>query len=600
VSPAARKQRQSLAPPPENISPDHRPRRSHSPLISPNKSRRSPALLRSPHADNDKADFILPVPSPTRQHLSARARSSTPVPPYEPPRERFTPPREVFRSSPRVSKSSKRKKTLSITIKKEPPEIDLSRLPPPSPTDDPLLLHGRVRRPRPSVPTNARETPLLESTPPRPGKQPSPLNPCALDFSLPGIPSDVDDDEDIESLKQPLFNLAANGEDSWSSSDGGNSEQEGEYTGKFRVMQVPTKADPPTSGTRERIEQWGRPISPFPRKSSPIPEREHEEDNDSDNAGDLDLSLVQPQFHVEKIEDCRVPESPKDVRGPISEIEVPQEPANAPEISETEHTAPSRDLTHDNHADVTSPGDEAHNTSVGPPTYPQEVVGEVVESGDESLCQNGITAAQEGDEAVNVFHPVASQQDDLISAEIFDLHPDSDEGELVGEDRKDEDTVDRALSEELASPREHPPEPHLLEECIEIDEPMAEPADDADAESEGDSSDDSDLSVVKIVSDDPWAAARAAAILKQVCSDSHACVPLLILPVARLGSCHEGLSERSVTTYCGIAYPEVSTRRRHKRWCSQILITCSHLPSFVWCSRRWARVDEWQSLDDAS
>lgn len=527
-----RKQRESHAPPPENISSDHRLRRSHSPLISPNKSRRSPALLRSPHADNDKADFILPVPSPTRQHLSARARSSTPVPLYEPPRERFTPPREVYRPSPRVSKSSKRKKTLSITIKKEPPEIDLSRLPPPSPTDDPLLLHGRVRRPRPSAPTNARETPLLESTPPRPGKQLSPLNPCALDFSLPGIPSDVDDNEDFDSLKQPVFNLAANGEDSWSSSDDGSSEQEGEYTGKFRVMQVPTKADPPTSGTRERIEQWGRPISPFPRRGSPIPEHEHEEENYGDDAGDLKLSLVQPQFHVENNEDRHVPESPKNAREPISEIEVPEEPANAPEISEIEHTAPSQDLTHDNHVEVTSPGDEAHNSSGVPPTYPQEVVGEVVEPGDESFCQNGITAAQETDEAVNVFHPVASQQDDLISAENFDLHPDSDEGELVGVERKDGETVDRALSEELASPRQHPPEPQILEESIEVDEPMAEPADDADAESEGDSGDDSDLSVVKIVSDDPWAAARAAAILKQVRSDGHACDSLLILSVA--------------------------------------------------------------------
>ena len=64
-----------------------------------------------------------------------------------------------------------------------------------------------------------------------------------------------------------------------------------------------------------------------------------------------------------------------------------------------------------------------------------------------------------------------------------------------------------------------------LMERIEVDEPMAEPVDDADAESEGDSSDDSDLSVMKIVSDDPWAAARAAAILKQVCSDCHARIP---------------------------------------------------------------------------
>ena len=368
------------------------------------------------------------------------------------------------------------------------------------------------------------------------GKELSPLNPCALDFSLPGIPSDVDDNEDFESLKQPVFNLTgANGEDSWSSSDGNSSEQEGEYTGKFRVMQVPTKADPPTSGTRERIEQWGRPISPFPRRGSPIPEHEHEEDDACDNAGDSDLSLIQPQFHVEMTEDRPpIPELPKDAREPISEIEVPQEPANGPEISETEHTAPSLDLTHDNHVEATSPGEEAYNSSGIPPTYSQEVVGELVRTGDESFSQNGIIAAQESDKAVavNEFHLVASQQDDLISAEIFDFHPDSNEGEHVEQERKEEETVDRALSEELASPRQYPTEPQLLEEHIEVDEPMAEPAGDADAESEEDSSDDSDLSVVKIVSDDPWAAARAAAILKQVCSDSHAGVSLLIPSVA--------------------------------------------------------------------
>jgi len=314
-----------------------------------------------------------------------------------------------------------------------------------------------------------------------------------------------------------VFNLAADGEDSWSSSDGGSSEQEGEYTGKFRVMNVPTKADPPTSGTRDRIEQWGRPISPFPRKGSPIPEHEHEEECDDDDAGDLDLSLVRPQFYVETIGDRHVSESPKDAPEPLDEIEIPQEPPNAPEISETEHAVPSRDdLTHDNHVEVTLSGDEALNSSGGPSTCPQEVVEEVAGSGDESFCQNGITAAQEQDGAVNEFHPVASQQDNLISAEIFEVHPDRDEGGLVGEGQREEEIVDRALSEELASPRQHPPEPQLPGERIEVDELMAEPADDGEVESEGDSSDESDLSVVKIVSDDPWAAARAAAILKQV------------------------------------------------------------------------------------
>ena len=530
TSPIARKQRQSHAPPPESFEPD-RVRRSRTPSVSPTKARRSPALLCSPHATNDKADFIPPVISHTRQHLSSRARSSTPVPPYEPPAERFTPPREVFRSSPRVSKSSKRKKVLKITIKKEPPEIDLSRLPPPSPTDDPLLLHGRPPCPRPPVPTNARQTPLLESTPP--GKQFSPLNRCALDFPLPGIPSDVDDNEDSNLLEQPLFDFAANGEDSWSSSDSGSPEQEGEYTGKFRDLHVPTKIDPPTSTTRERIEQWGRPISPFPRKGSPIPE--NVEEDDDDEASDLDLSLDQPQFHLEGNGDHHVPETLEDAQEDAQElkVEVQQEQTEATEISVTEPVVPSEDLIHGNH--VTAPShveatllDQEHNDetreSFGEsPSYPQEDFGVHTEHGDERMGQSGnIMPAQEQDEVVTEFHPVVARQENTISSEIFDVRVGSgDESELIGEELADDEIVVRTLSDDplpVTSPQQPSSESLFLEERIEVDEPMVESMDE---EPEGDSSDESDLSVVKIVSDDPWAAARAAAILKQVCFDSN-------------------------------------------------------------------------------
>ena len=527
MSPVVRKQRQSHAPPPESFEPD-RFRRSRTPSLSPTKSRRSPALLRSPHADNNRADYIPPVLSHTRQHLSLRARSSTPIPAYEPPAERFTPPREVVRPSPRVSKSSKRKRTLKVTIKKEPPEIDLSCLPPPSPTDDPLLLHGRQPCPRPPIPTNARQTPLLESTPPGPGKQLSPLNRCALDFPLPGIPSDVDESEDTNVVEEPLFNLTANGDDSWSSSDG-SSEQEGEYTGKFRVVHVPTKVDPPTSGTRERVEQWGRPISPFPRKGSPIPEVDIGDDSD------LDLSLEQPQFHLATISDRRVPEAledAQDAQEPRNEIEVWQEQTQATEIPVTECALPAKELAHDNHVKTSSPvevpqfhqerNDETNDSFGESPTYPQEHVVVDSSSGDERTGENGNMPAQEQDEAIAEFPSVAAPQENLISTEIFDVHLDSgDEGEHIGEEWADEEIVDRALSEEppsATSPPQRSSGPQLLEERVEVDEPMV---DSLDAESEGDSSDESDLSVVKLVSDDPWAAARAAAILKQVCCSTH-------------------------------------------------------------------------------
>ena len=455
-----------------------------------------------------------------------RARSSTPVPPYEPPAERFTPPREVFRSSPRVSKSSKRKKVLKITIKKEPPEIDLSCLPPPSPTDDPLLLHGRQPCPRAPVPTNARQTPLLESTPP--GRHLSPLNRCALDFPLPGIPSDVDDNEDTNLLEQPMFDFAANIEDSWSSSDSGSPEQEGEYTGKFRDLHVPTKIDPPTSTTRERIELWGRPISPFPRKGSPIPEAV--EDNDDDEASDLDLSLEQPLFHLEGDGDRYIPEALEDAQE--LEVEVQQEQTEATEVSVTEPVVPSEDLTHVNHVTASShaeatlldqePSGETHESFGESPSYPQEDFGLHIEHGDERMSQNGNTPAQERDEVVAEFHPVVAQQENPISTEISDVRVSSgDEGELIGEELADDEIVVRTLSDDplpLTSPQQCSSESRTLEERIEVDELMVESMDE---EPEGDSSDESDLSVVKIVSDDPWAAARAAAILKQVLFDSN-------------------------------------------------------------------------------
>lgn len=57
---------------------------------------------------------------------------------------------------------------------------------------------------------------------------------------------------------------------------------EDEFTGKFLLLKVPTKADPPSSEEKERMDRWGRPISPFPggpvqRKHSWVQELEDEQ-----------------------------------------------------------------------------------------------------------------------------------------------------------------------------------------------------------------------------------------------------------------------------------------------------------------------------------
>ncbi|KAF8882194.1 hypothetical protein CPB84DRAFT_1838218 [Gymnopilus junonius] len=298
---------------------------------TPSKPKR--VIVQSPHAANPDADFILPVSlsflsaAPARRAvLGARAsrRSATPIPPYEPPTDVFTPPREVFMSPvPKtISKSSKRKtpattkantrksrvSNLSVVttqVKKEiPDDIDLmAPMPPPSPSDDPLLLSGPPEPP-------------IESSPSRrpAARRHSVSIPAQNEMMLPpSSPEPPLDSEDIHAVKTFEWNRLADGsmdteEDSmmddprdrdvapvklfdfdnleygsgdvggWSDSDEEveldkgkgkelgefEEEGEGEYTGKWKMMRVPTKQDPPSSATRTRMELWGRPISPFP------------------------------------------------------------------------------------------------------------------------------------------------------------------------------------------------------------------------------------------------------------------------------------------------------------------------------------------------
>lgn len=54
------------------------------------------------------------------------------------------------------------------------------------------------------------------------------------------------------------------------------------------MFQVPTKADPPTSGTKARMKEWGRPVSPFPyeaRLDRSLPDPEDMEIADSEDEG---------------------------------------------------------------------------------------------------------------------------------------------------------------------------------------------------------------------------------------------------------------------------------------------------------------------------
>jgi hypothetical protein len=284
-NPKPRKQSRRTTPSHHPTSPTRdRPASSHTspPITSTSRQSTSPSkrpLLLSPHAHNPDADFIPPVPFHSRHLLSAHNRRSiTPIPPYEPPRETFTPPREVLGTP--IAKSNKRKqptkrsgKQLKLVIKEEPPDLDLSLpLPPASPTEDPLLLAEQPGEKLDSKRSFERSQ-----------SNPSPAfsnfsqweeSPLSTGFAAADI-CDSSTSSDIQPRTDDI--VFPPGEWSDSDDDGEEFNQSGEFTGKFTTIQVPTKADPPTSTTKDRQEAWGRPVSPFPypnrrksRWSSPI------------------------------------------------------------------------------------------------------------------------------------------------------------------------------------------------------------------------------------------------------------------------------------------------------------------------------------------
>lgn len=67
-----------------------------------------------------------------------------------------------------------------------------------------------------------------------------------------------------EQPEEPAWQEGPSGWTESSDNEESTFDQEGEYTGKFASYVIPTKPDPPTTIQRERQEAWGRPISPFP------------------------------------------------------------------------------------------------------------------------------------------------------------------------------------------------------------------------------------------------------------------------------------------------------------------------------------------------
>ncbi|KII84684.1 hypothetical protein PLICRDRAFT_179487 [Plicaturopsis crispa FD-325 SS-3] len=531
----------TFQPPPVDTeaTPNPKPRkqsRHHDALESPTRTRfsttstttttptrsRASLLLQSPHAANPDADFLPPIPASLSTSRRAR-KSVTPVPPYEPPSEHFTPPREVL-ITPRATKSTRRrsggarpssggsaKKVLRVSVKREPPHIDLSRpMPPPSPTDDPLLLSGPPAKPR-RFHAKARSAHVEHASPPA-------LNfsvaPSTDDFSM----ADATGDDIL-----PLFDLSGavpHSRGGWSSSEHSHSDDSaeegtGEYTGRFRMMQVPTKVDPPTSGTRGRMDAWGRPVSPFPavvrgkkgmgmgkkgegRGKKGLEVREEMDEMDEEGEGEEDGDEA-PQDIVdeeERDDDDEVIEREtgragaaadlnRDVRDGLHDDDLPQDDAEGhdlqddslddnlqednlqerdPSEDDLQHDLPTHNLPDEYHSDHIihdeEPQPEEQSIEIEQPSEEFEV------ERAEPDIQHGFDDASNEDEEMEEEHPIPVPEEQSIEFE----QP-SEEFEVERREPDIQQGFDDAYSDEDEEMEENHPIPVPEEQFIEIEQP---------------------------------------------------------------------------------------------------------------------------------
>lgn len=356
------------------------------------------------------------------------------------PTLKSTPPREVILTPRATPKPIKRKATSRLKrpatkIKSEPPEVDFSKVRPPSPSDDPLLLSGTR-----SPPLRARFTPAFSSSPSNSACNDPPVSFAARlsGARIGGLAFTSSSSPDTGAHALPIFNAPRNVEETnvaWSDSDDDGFNLTGEYTGKFKILKVPTKADPPTG---ERTGLWGRPVSPFPYsaimdRSLPL----SEVTEDEGGREDVFDSMMPCEEDLESVWEVATEPPPSDV-----------ELSPLPSASEDEFAFLDEDLPL---FDI-----DAESTLVRPLEKPRELV----------------------------------------------VHAD----QTVLEEQEEEEQIDRELSVPVD---DGPDVPATLSNASLVVDPMEDGSSEEEDDVEGED-------IIKITSDDPKAAARAAAILRMV------------------------------------------------------------------------------------
>ena len=302
-----------------------------------------------------------------------------------------------------------------------------------------------------------------------------------------------------EQPEEPVWQEGPSGWTESSDNEEPKFDQEGEYTGKFASYVIPTKPDPPTTIQKERQEVWGRPISPFPyptnrksRWSSPLTPAETQEDSQTETQELEEEPGKQPALEV-----ADLTMTPHDTEGEQlfgSDQNTAQEGTTASSNATAVRQAliPVAVQPIFNFDGLSSP-DHSYETPVRPPKEkPVPFITFFPKKSSTASSSKSLKTPFPPPQRSFIFNSPARNVADL--------------------ERDEESFVDRALSQ---APEEEEEDGDAIElsqrvhhlQQLEALEENTEGEDDEDA---------IDLSVIKISSEDPMAAAKAAAILKLV------------------------------------------------------------------------------------
>ena len=395
-----------------------------------------------------------------------------------------------------------------------------------------------------SPPKQSRGTSPIRQLEPYEKTTPPPNEPPAFSTSSPWSEVDVNnmgpppmpltsDSMTPDPPEEPVWQEGPSGWSDSSDNEGPAFDQEGEYTGKFASYAVPTKPDPPTTVLRERQEAWGRPISPFPyptnrtsRWSSPLTPAETQEESQTEMQEPENGPEEQPALDIADLTMTPHDTEEEKLFG-SDQNTTAKETTGSPGVSPVRQALiPTAVQPMFDFDSLSSPG-HSYETPIRPPkekpvpfiTFPKR------------------SSTGRGSKTSKVQFP-PPQRSFIFSS------PARNVAEL---ERDEESFVDRALSQ---APEEEEEEAggNVVEPPQQVSHQLDVPEEDTEGE---DDEDVIDLGVIKISSEDPMAAAKAAAILKLV---------------SRLLVCHE----QSVDQLVKHDYDLVKRARRRNLFASGI------------------------------